>query len=532
MLMYDTTRYPVNSYQQNFHLASQLDETHTKYLIPVKVSIQCVYDISKILSALNQWIARHPNIFSKLSFDQGMTFFTAENATIEQYKFNQEEKREQALLKYLQQPIKVDDDPLFRIGLFYLENAGIELALLFHHILIDQQGLEELMTDLDLIFQGHDKSPAVRLNSSPNKEIEHSLFDFWYQSIHSYEAIRFKAPESKDAPSSDWRYDLIFTQELSDKITQFCKEEGATPAIFLNSCLAIVISSLQHSDKVLLGTVTNARQEEDEGIGCFANTTFLPLDLSKATRFTDVIEIVLEKTIDILEYGHYPFQALRKGMLEKGWGGENPFHIFTSFAEKSKNKLATLAWEVISAGGSKFPLNVLFSKEHACFSVCITYDTTIFNRDYVAVVCQMIIEVAQKAVDTNGHLDITNRELYRKFTPLTTGTFQPDSTLLGRFRQHVTACGDRPFYASGASSISAVRLIAEINEQFGLNLKVSDFLKQPRIVFFQDIQLGKPTQSEEVEENQHGERSYSLSSLQQTMWNINQLDETDTSYLN
>ncbi|WP_167332159.1 AMP-binding protein [Photorhabdus australis] len=444
--MYDATRYPVNSYQQNFHLASQLDETHTKYLIPVRVSIQCVCDISKVLSALNQWIVQHPNIFSKLSFDQDVTFFTAENATIEQYEFNQEEERNRALLEYLQQPIKVNNDPLFRIGLFYLENASIELALLFHHILIDQQGLEELMKDLDLIFQGRDKSPAVRLNSSPNKEIEHSLFDFWYQSIHSYEAIRFKAPESKYSPSSDWRYDLTFTQELSDKITQFCKQEGATPAIFLNSCLAIVISSLQHSDKILLGTVTNARQEEDEGIGCFANTTFLPLDLSKATRFADVMEMVLEKTIDILEYGHYPFQALRKGMLEKGWGGENPFHIFTSFAEKSKNKLATFAWEVMSAGGSKFPLNVLFSKEHECFSVCITYDTTIFNRDYVAAVCQMIIAVAQKAVDTNGHLDITNRELYRKFAPLTTGTFQPDGTLLGRFRQHVTACGDRPFY--------------------------------------------------------------------------------------
>ncbi len=58
----------------------------------------------------------------------------------------------------------------------------------------------------------------------------------------------------------------------------------------------------------------------------------------------------------------------------------------------------------------------------------------------------MIIAVVQKAVDTNGYLDITNRELYRKFTPLTTGTFQPDGTLLGRFRQHVTAYGDRPFY--------------------------------------------------------------------------------------
>ncbi|WP_434524821.1 AMP-binding protein [Photorhabdus asymbiotica] len=444
--MYDATCYPVNIYQQNFHLASQLDETHTKYLIPVKVSIQCVCDISKVLSVLNQWIAQHPNIFSKLSFDQGMTFFTAESATIEQYKFNQAAERKRALLEYLQQPIKVDGEPLFRIGLFYLENANIELALLFHHILIDQQGLEELMKDLDLILQGYDKSPVIKLNSSPNREIEHSLFDFWYQSIHSYEAIRFKAPESQYAPSSDWRYDLTFTQELSDNIVQFCKEEGATPAIFLNSCLAIVISSLQHSDKVLLGTVTNARQEQDEGIGCFANTTFLPLDLSQATRFSDVMEIVLERTIDILEYGHYPFQALRKGMLEKGWGGENPFHIFTSFAEKSKNKLTTLAWEVMSAGGSKFPLNVLFSKEQECFSVCITYDTTIFNRDYVAVVCQMIIDVAKKAVHTNNHLDITNRELYRKFAPLTTESFQPDGTLLGRFRQHVTTYGNRPFY--------------------------------------------------------------------------------------
>lgn len=391
----------LNPYQYGFYLSALTDSSNKSYIVRFGLTFSKPIKEEQ-LSRIKQWMYGLPEIFAKLEIhgSESVPVLVSTEPRIDIIP------EEHCLSLAQSGAISLEDDRLYRI---YAAQSGKEITSLYfllHHILVDQTGVETVISNLSSFLQdGHcEQYPDILADAKCDEE-EQSI---WLENLQGFEPASLYDPNDHTQAHVLQCEKITLTEKLSSRIDRYSQSNYITPAIFFFGIMSFVMSALTRSNRVLLGTVVNAAPEQERYLSCFANTSLFAMDFSEINNIDELWAHASEAMLNILEQRKIPFWTLKKAFSEKRKEDlELPF--FMSFAERHENHCPLFNWYYLSDSHPKFPLNVAIVKGEKDYFIECNFDTHHYSRRYISQVMSIVSTTVTKL--SEGRQDASLHEV-------------------------------------------------------------------------------------------------------------------------
>ncbi|MBC1299998.1 AMP-binding protein, partial [Nostoc sp. UCD122] len=223
--------------------------------------------------------------------------------------------------------------PLIRACVVKLKELEYALLLTVHHILVDGWSTGILMRELATIYSALCNNLSPELPELPiqyadfaiwqrqwlQKEVLQTQLDYWKQLLKNAPTL-LELPTDRPRPAiQNYRGAVQYIElsnELSQAITNFSRQEGATLFMTLFAAYVTLLYRYTGSDDIVVGTpIANRDRLELEGlIGFFVNTLVLRTDLSGNPSFQQLLSRVRQRILQAYAHADLPFDELVKAL--------------------------------------------------------------------------------------------------------------------------------------------------------------------------------------------------------------------------
>jgi len=209
--------------------------------------------------------------------------------------------------------------------------------------------------------------------------------EYWQQQkISSLSAL--KLPNERQGKNQQFvtdSYQLVITQELSDKIYYFSQNDDKMPDVILLACWQILIWRLTGESEIVIGTVSERREYEElhNVLGLLA--TWLPIKtkFTSNLNFTEVLTAVAQTLENATEWQDYfiPEAVEQDSFIAFPIGFE-----FENISEnKSENTEVTFALQHIYSFIEPFKVKLICLKRNNGFVADFYYDINCFSKETI-----------------------------------------------------------------------------------------------------------------------------------------------------
>lgn len=230
----------------------------------------------------------------------------------------QEARIERYLQQELKHPFNTSEAPLWRMSAFELGHDTIGFAWQFHHAILDGWSNASFLTELNNLYAALAGDPAYKpqpltasykdaiVQAEIDKE-DSSILEFWKNELADHTRLNIFTGEDT------WEQHA-FSLEGSrlQKLSRAALAMNIPVRTFSLSAYLYLLKTLNYTDEVVAGLVTNTRPDNPDGdkiLGCFLNTVPLKLSINGHEQCTDFVQRVNRKVIDLKRYE-------RLGLLE------------------------------------------------------------------------------------------------------------------------------------------------------------------------------------------------------------------------
>jgi non-ribosomal peptide synthetase component F len=209
--------------------------------------------------------------------------------------------------------------------------------------------------------------------------------EYWQQQkISSLSAL--KLPNERQGKNQQFvtdSYQLVISQELSDKIYYFSQQASKMPDVILLACWQILIWRLTGESEIVIGTVSDRREYEElhNVLGLLA--TWLPIKtkFTSNLNFTEVLTAVAQTLENATEWQDYfiPEAVEQDSFIAFPIGFE-----FENISEnKSENTEVTFALQHIYSFIEPFKVKLICLKRNNGFVAEFYYDINCFSKQTI-----------------------------------------------------------------------------------------------------------------------------------------------------
>ncbi|RPH56883.1 amino acid adenylation domain-containing protein, partial [bacterium] len=226
-------------------------------------------------------------------------------------------------------PFDLQRGPLLRLTLVRLGEQDHLLLLTMHHIVSDGWSVGVFIREMTALFAAFSRGLPSPL---PELPVQYADFAVWQRTWLQGEALEgqlafwknqlAEAPRTLELPTDRPRPAVqtfrgatrltVLPPQLSDRVRELCRREGATPFMVLLAAWAVLLGRHAGQERVPVGTpIAGRNRQEIEGlIGFFVNTLVLPVELSGSPGFTGLVGRVRQTALDALAHQDLPFERL------------------------------------------------------------------------------------------------------------------------------------------------------------------------------------------------------------------------------
>lgn len=433
----------LNPYQYGFYLSALTDSSNKSYIVRFGLTFSKPIKEEQ-LSRIKQWMYGLPEIFAKLEIhgSESVPVLVRAEPRIDIIP------EERCLSLAQSGAISLEDDRLYRIYAAESDKEIKSLYFLLHHILVDQTGVETIISNLSTFLQdSHCEQYPDILTDAKCYEEEQSI---WLEKIQSFETVTLFDPNHHTQAHVLQCEKITLIEKLSSEIDRYSQSNYITPAIFFFGIMSFVMSALTRSNRILLGTVVNAAPEQERYLSCFANTSLFAMDFSEINNVDELWAQASEAMFNVLEQRKIPFWTLKKGFSEKRKEDlELPF--FMSFAERHKNHCPLFKWYYLPDSHPKFPLNVTIVKGQKDYIIECNFDTHYYSGSYISQVMSMVSTTVNKLIDGRQDVGLHEVDFFTECPP----SIAPPSfkSLINTFEDNAHHSG-QPCYINDSGALS------------------------------------------------------------------------------
>ncbi|MEH2220998.1 MAG: amino acid adenylation domain-containing protein [Nostoc sp.] len=331
---------PLSFAQERLWLLNQLEPDNPFYNEQAVLKLHGKLNVVALEQSLNKIISRHEALRTNLrTFNEQPVQIIADSLTlsvpiVDLTKLPASEREiacQQLATTEANRPFDLVNSPLIRASVVKLTEVEHALVLTIHHIIFDGWSMGVLMGELATIYSALCNNSSPKLPELPIQYADFAIWqrqwlqaevlkrqlDYWKQLLKNAPTL-LELPTDKPRPAIQTFRGAIqyreFSNELSQALANFSRQEGATLFMTLFAAYATLLYRYTGSDDIVVGTpLANRDRLELEGlIGFFVNTLVLRTDLSGNPSFQQLLSRVRQLTLQAYTHPDLPFEELVK----------------------------------------------------------------------------------------------------------------------------------------------------------------------------------------------------------------------------
>ena len=324
----------LSSAQERLWFIQQLDPSSDAYHIQGALKLTGELSVSKLSDAIDGISARHEVLRSHFELDGGLPKIAiSANTTAQlQQASGSQPDLDLFLNEQLSKPFNLLQGPLFRVGLFTLNNTNAAqpehiLCVCMHHIISDGWSLGVLLKELVAFYAGGKQAEQLL----PPLSCQYVDYAAWQQSeTYLQQANKEKAfwleqltgTPTLDLPFDHHKYDdklndgssysLVLDAALSQQLNTFAKDNDCTLFMLLLALYHSLLTRLTGQQDFAIGTPVAGRLHCDleNLIGCFVNTQAIRLETDNDTSFESLLQQTKTATGQALSHQSLAFEDI------------------------------------------------------------------------------------------------------------------------------------------------------------------------------------------------------------------------------
>ena len=394
--------YPLSSAQKRIYYASKMiGDENIVYNVPGAILVNSILDKEKVEKCFKEIIKKQSSF---------RTSFLMVNDSIMQkinksvnFKINTFENKSteiNTLINTFPKAFNLENAPLLRVDLHYLDNGKTLLLLESHHIIMDGSSLEILINEFCKLYNGENidnldieyKDFSVWENNFLESDMVKESENYWLSKFKDSEIPAINLPYDFSVPSSRSYKGNTISKQISekdfDKYIVSAKKFGVSPYMFFLSALFVLLYKYTGQEEIIVGSPVSGRNNNQlqHIIGMFVNNIAVDGKIDSSKKFAEFLDAIKQQVLSDLEYQNYPYNLLVKKLDIPSDSTNNPlFDVMFAYQNANSNKL-TLGDESVeiiksASGISKFNLSIEIEPDTRV--VNLEYRTDLFKEDTI-----------------------------------------------------------------------------------------------------------------------------------------------------
>ncbi|MED1805344.1 surfactin non-ribosomal peptide synthetase SrfAA [Bacillus subtilis] len=394
--------YPVSSPQKRMYVLQQLEDAQTSYNMPAVLRLTGELDVERLNSVMQQLMQRHEALRTTFEIKDGETVQRIwEKAECEIAYFEAPEEETERIVSEFIKPFKIDQLPLFRIGL--IKHSDTEHVLLFdmHHIISDGASVGVLIEELSKLYDGENLEPlriqykdyAVWQKQFIQSELYKKQEEHWLKELDGeLPVLTLPTDYSRPAVQTFEGDRIAFSLEAgkADALRRLAKEMDSTLYMVLLASYSAFLSKLSGQDDIIVGSPVAGRSQADVSrvIGMFVNTLALRTYPKGEKTFADYLNEVKETALSAFDAQDYPLEDLIGNVQVQRDTSRNP--LFDAVFSMQNANIKDLTMKGIQLEPhpferktAKFDLTLTADETDGGLTFVLEYNTALFKQETI-----------------------------------------------------------------------------------------------------------------------------------------------------
>ena len=299
----------------------------------------------------------------------------------------------------------LEQPPLIYASVLVLEDEKLISVLNMHHIISDGWSVDLIREELVTIYEQLKNNEEVKTDSFAlqykdyaewqNQQIRRGAYksdkDYWLAKLHTpLPELNFYKRNPLFCHSHEGKTVIInLAPKTVQNIRQLQKKHQVTLFVVLLSLTKALFYRYTGSADILVGTPVSGRgrEELEDILGFFVNTTVLRTEFDKEITFGQLVQLVKNTVLESYAHQNYPFDTLVEDLELDLTAGQNPIFdiMFTlvQYEELSLMDDIRLFSVEYDNKKSKFDLTITFAEQNETISARLEYKSACFSDDNI-----------------------------------------------------------------------------------------------------------------------------------------------------
>ena len=348
--------YPLSSAQKRIYYNSKMiGDENLVYNMPGGIMVDEKLDAEKVKKAFQKIIKRHSTLRTLFVLqDNKVVQKIKENIEFDIPVYKNTENEIQEIVYNFSKPFKLDQEPLIRVELHYIDDKKTLLLVESHHIIMDGTALNNLIIEFERLYNGENlkripvqyKDYAVWESNFNESESIARYEQYWTNKFKNSEFSQLNLPYDYKIPANRSykgnKISNVIDEQQFRKIERYAKKIGVSPYMLFISAFFILLYKYTGQEEITLGSPIANRDinETKRMIGMFVNNIVVKGNINPEETFQEFLNKMKEQILDDLSNQPYPFDMLVKKLGIKGDNSRNPlFDVMFTYQNKEENML-------------------------------------------------------------------------------------------------------------------------------------------------------------------------------------------------
>ncbi len=412
----------------------------------------------------------------------------------------------------------VERGPLFRGRLVQTGDDQFVLLLTMHHINSDGWSVGIITDEMGAIYESLVNGTESPLEPLP---LQYGDYACWQQEwiasgeldkqldeircrLDGFQPLHVATDFPRPAVSSSQSQicSLLLPRSLTNTLKAFSEQHGCTMFVTMLSAFLVLLHLDSKQTELTIRTQSAGRDrlELESLIGWFVNSIVLRVDASGNPRFEELVERVRQVVMDGFDYQQFPFERLMGAIRPAESPMRHPpfqvnFIFQRDFVKPWRRAGVTMTPIPSKATGTFVDLNFFLVERENGWRASLDVNTDVFRIEtgqYFLDCYRRILATVPRQPDARiGSIALPSRP-HAPAQKESRETFTLDNYVPPR-NEHEEAIVEvwkkvlgtgaigcyTNFFDVGGHSLKAVRLLAEIQQRFGKDIKVSELFVDP-----------------------------------------------------
>jgi amino acid adenylation domain-containing protein len=326
--------YPLSHNQRAMWFLHQLAPESSAYNVVFTARVLSQVDAAALKRAFQALINRHPALRTRFIIQDGepvqevQSYQEISFEEIDSSKWTEEELNQQVVStqKY---PFNLEHGPIFRTHLFRQSATDHILMFVTHHIVFDGWSAWLLLDEFKTLYVAERNGTKANLPPIETKYSDYVQWQaqmlagpegersgqYWSQQLAGELPVLNLPTDRPRPPVQTFQgatHSFSFTPELTERIKELGKAEGATMYMSLLAAFQILLYRYSGQEDILVGSPMSGRSRPEFSgvVGDFINMVVLRANLSENPSFREFLGRVRQTVLEALNHQDYPFSFL------------------------------------------------------------------------------------------------------------------------------------------------------------------------------------------------------------------------------